>query len=133
MEEVFLKTKQDLKEFLECESKNYNQKRVRCPLIAIRDWDILWKHNYLLRKTEYYTNNNRKILKNLYKLRLKMFQNKYSMTIPINVFDKGLKLIHVGPRCVNDKAKVGKNCTMHINTGIVAAGTEKGGVAHIRR
>lgn len=57
-----------------------------------------------------------------------MFQNKYCFNIPINVFDKGLKLIHIGSRLVNGNVKVGKNCVLHINTSIVAGGTDKGGV-----
>ena len=124
----YIKNKKELKEFLDFESKKYGIKRARCPIIAIKERDILWKHNYLLRKTEYYTNCNKKLLKKFFRLRLKLFQNKYCLNIPINVFDKGLRLVHIGPRLVNGQAKVGKNCVMHINTCIVAGGTDKGGL-----
>ena len=123
----FINNKNDLKNFLKYESNLYDRKNIKCPIILIRENDILWKHNYLLRKTEYYNNVNKKILKNFYKLRLRLLQNKYQIFIPLNVFDKGLKLIHLGQRLVNGKTKVGKNCVMHVNTYIVAGGTEKGG------
>lgn len=128
MRDVYIKTKKDLKEFLEIESKRYGKSKIKVPVIAIKEKDILWKHNYLLRKTEYYTNTNRKILKNVFKIRLKLLQNKYFLNIPLNVFDKGLKLIHLGSRLVNEQTRVGKNCVLHINTCIVAGGTNKGGV-----
>lgn len=31
--------------------------------------------------------------------------------------------MHVGPILINDKAVIGKNCSLHINTAIVAGGT----------
>ncbi len=125
---MYIKTREDLKEFLNFESKGYGKKKIGCPIIAIKESDILYKHNYLLRKTEYYTNTNKRIFKLIFKLRLKLFQNKYCCNIPINVFDKGLKLIHIGSRLVNGNVRVGKNCVLHINTSIVAGGTDKGGV-----
>lgn len=115
----YIKCKQDLKEFLEYESEQYSRKNTNIPLFAIKEKDVLYKLNYLLRKTEYAVNCN-KISKNIWKLRLRLYENKYEMTIPINVFDKGVKFVHIGPRLVNGNAKVGKNCVMHINTAIVA-------------
>lgn len=125
---MYIKTKKDLKEFLEYERKLYGRKNANKPLIAIKETDILWKHNYFLRKAEYYINTKKKIRSSFYKIKLKLFQNKYCLIIPINVFDKGLKLVHLGPRLVNGNVKVGKNCTLHMNTCIVAGGTEKGGL-----
>ena len=123
---MYIKNKKDLKEFLKYESERYGRKNYKCPIIAIKENDILWKHNYLLRKTEYYINTNSKFIKNIYKFRLKLIQNKYCLHIPVNTFDKGLKLIHIGPRLVNGKSKVGKDCTLHINTCIVAGGSNNG-------
>lgn len=125
---MYIKSKKDLKEFLDYESKLYGRNNHRCPLIAIKEKDILWKHNYFLRKAEYSINTKKRIRKAFYKIRLKLFQNKYCFIIPTNVFDKGLKLVHIGPRLVNGGVRVGKNCVLHINTCIVAGGTEKGGV-----
>lgn len=119
----YICTKADLKRFLEIESKKYNRKNERIPIIAITENDILWKHNVLLRKTEYYTNIGNKIMKLIYKLRLIRLQNKYSLHIPINCFDCGLRIMHLGPILVNGKVRAGKDITIHINTSIVAGGT----------
>ena len=43
------------------------------------------------------------------------------MHIPLNVFDKGLRIMHLGPILVNEKAVVGKNCCLHMNTAIVSS------------
>lgn len=124
---IYIKNKKDLKEFLEYESKLYERKSTKCPILAIKSKDILYKHNYLLRNAEYYNNVGNKIMTLFYKIKLKLWQNKYNMSIPLNVFDRGLKFIHIGTRIVNDKARVGKNFIMHANTFIVAGGTNKCG------
>lgn len=123
----YIKNKKDLNEFLSYEARRYDMKNKRYPLIAIREKEILYKINYLLRKTEYYNNTNKKIIKNIFRLRLRLIQNKYLIFLPLNVFDKGLKLIHIGPRIINGNAKIGKDCTLHVNTSVVAGGTERGG------
>jgi serine O-acetyltransferase len=84
---------------------------------------ILRKHAILLRKTEYYINTGKKVLNTIYKMRLNRFQNRYSMHIPVNCCDKGLRIMHVGPILMNSKVTVGENCCFHINTALVAGGT----------
>lgn len=117
-----INSKQELKEVLEYEAKRYGITKRRMPFFEIRERDILWKYNIILRKTEYYTNTKNKIMKIFYKIRLMKISNKYSIHIPINSFDKGLKLMHVGPILVNGKVKAGKDISLHINTSIVAGG-----------
>ena len=43
-------------------------------------------------------------------------------TIPENVFGPGLSIAHYGTIVVNSKARVGKNCRIHICTNIGASG-----------
>jgi len=69
---------------------------------------ILRKHTFLLRKTEYYNNTKKKLRCLIYKALLHNLQSKYCLHVPINTFDKGLKLMHVGPVLVNSKAVGGK-------------------------
>ena len=114
--------KKTLKEFLKYESERYEIKSSRYPLVTIRENKLLYRFNFLLRKLEYYTNSNKIIRKRIARLRYIRLQRKYMMFLPINVFDKGLKLIHLGPRMVNGNALVGKNFIMHVNTNIVAGG-----------
>ncbi len=117
-----INSKEDLKDFLKYESKKYNLKKASYPFFALREEKILYKFNYLLRNLEYSINCNKKLRRLFVRLLYLRLERKYSMFIPINVFDKGLRLIHIGPRLVNGKSAVGKNFIMHASTNIVAGG-----------
>lgn len=75
-----------------------------------------------LRKTEYYTNciHNPvgRLLAKFYRIRHIKICNKYNWTIPINVFEEGLAIVHVGTIVVSGSAKIGKNCRIHVCTNI---------------
>lgn len=118
-----IENRRDLKEYLKVEKQKYNLKMY--PLLSgIREDDILWKHQKLLRKTEYYHNAQRRIMFVVEKIRLLRIQNKYALHIPINTCEKGLHVMHVGSILINEKAVIGENCALHINTGIVAGGVD---------
>lgn len=121
-----INTKQELKEWLKYERGNYGgnnlKGRIR-EIFPISERDILKKHLVLLRKTEYYTNRGIKSAAKLYHIRLERFQNKYGLHIPLNTCGKGLRIMHVGPVLINGSATVGEDCTFHINTALVAGGT----------
>lgn len=76
-----------------------------------------------MRKTEYYLNTGRMLIGNIYRYRLLKVQTKYGLTIPLNVCGRGFKIMHIGPILINGRSTVGKDCTFHINTAIVAGGT----------
>lgn len=84
--------------------------------------DRRFKFYKSLRLTEYYTNCRKdivgKIIGKIFRFRHKRLCNKYGWTIPINVFDKGLSIVHVGTIVVSDKAKIGKNCRIHVDVNI---------------
>lgn len=124
MEKYFLSNIQELNEFLKYESLKYGRKNKRIPLICIKESDYLWKYNVLLRKTEYHINNNNKIKGHLYKILLYRYGNKINIHIPINVFDKGLKIMHLGPILVNGNVKGGKDISLHVNSSLVASGLD---------
>ena len=121
--ERFINNKEDLNRFLEIERVRYGVKNTKIPLLAIKENQILWKHIALLRKTEYHSNTGNRMLFLFYRFRLRTLQRKFCLRIPINVFDCGLKIMHPAPVSVSLKSTVGKNCTLHMNTGIVAGGT----------
>ncbi|MDF1618121.1 serine O-acetyltransferase [Petrocella sp. FN5] len=123
---LFVKSKEDLKAFLKVEKEKYNASRFTIPFFEFRERQILWRHNSLLRRAEYHRNQGHSIRANYYKLRLKSLQNKYGIHIPINCFDQGLKIMHLGPILVNQDAKIGRDCSIHINTSIVAGGRDSG-------
>ena len=92
----------------------------------------------LLRKTEYYSNCRKDICGRIYGkiLRFKYLKlcDKYAWTIPLNVFGKGLQIVHVGPIVVNGDAKIGECCRIHVgvNIGRALAKGEGGGTHHRR-
>lgn len=116
-------SKKVLKEWIKYEEKNYGKNKIS-DFLCITERQILKYHLKLLRKTEYFYNTNKKIMYYIYKIRLSKLQNKYLMHIPINTCEKGLKIMHVGPVLINNRAKIGKDVSIHINTGIVARGTD---------
>ena len=82
----------------------------------------IWQFQKRLRITEFYKNCNHKIRFLVSLRKLNKLRHKYNYEIPLNVFDKGLKIMHIGPILINANAHVGQNCSIHINTGIVAHG-----------
>ncbi|WP_186431546.1 serine acetyltransferase [Clostridium sp. BSD9I1] len=122
----YINNKTELKEFLEYESIKYGRKNTRMPFICLTEQSYLYKYNVFLRKTEYYINTGKKFRGLLYKALLYRYGNDHQIHIPINTFDRGLKLMHLGPILVNGRVKGGKDISLHINTSIVAGGTNDG-------
>lgn len=85
---------------------------------------LLKKHTILLRKAEFYLNTGRKFRYLLYKTRLRKLQMKYSLHIPFNCCAKGFHIVHLGPILINNNATLGENLSLHMNTAIVAGGTD---------
>ena len=92
--------------------------------------DRRFKFYKLLRYTEYYNNCKNKwyhkIPKKIINMRYLHLCDKYQWTIPINVFDKGLAIVHVGTIVVSGDAKIGKNCRIHVCTNIGRAPSKSG-------
>ena len=111
-EEKRIKTKAQLKEFLDIECARYpvHGRRYIAYLLQISEGAILHRHTVLLRKTEYFVNTGKRIRATVYQALLMRFQNKYCIKIPLNTCDKGLMISHVYPLGMNGNATVGKNC-----------------------
>ena len=115
-DKIRIKSKKDLKEWLSYEHAFYGNVSGLRFLFGLGEQAILWKHQVLLRKAEYYTNTNRKILSLLYRVRLNKIQTKYALHIPLNCCGRGIKIMHVGPVLINEKAVIGNyfwGCIMH--------------------
>jgi serine O-acetyltransferase len=96
--------------------------------------DPCWQFQKVLRKLEYWTNCKKNIIWKpyIYYLRWK-FQKisvQLGLTIPINVFEEGLRIVHYGSITISRHAKVGKYCTVNscVNIGVNIRG---GGAATI--
>jgi len=120
-----IKTKNDLKEYLLYEKERYfgKEKILFSYIMGVSEKIIIWKFQKNLRKYEFHLNNNHIIRKILFKYKLLRFRNKYGINIPPNTIKKGLKIMHLGSILVNQNASIGENCSIHINTAIVAGGT----------
>lgn len=119
--EKTIQTKAQLKDWLDYELPRYSKSRIH-NMLQDTEGAVLRRHQKLLRKTEYYYNSGKRLMFRLYNFRLSRMQNRYALHIPINCCGRGLKIMHVGPVLINANAQLGENCSLHINTGIVAGG-----------
>lgn len=114
-----VRSKKDYKEYLETDLKASGLDK--CCFIR-RFYDNRYKFYKSLRLTEYYYNRKQnlviKIIKKLLYIKHVRLCNKTGWTIPINVFDKGLAIVHQGTIVVSGNAKIGKNCRIHVCTNI---------------
>lgn len=117
-----IKTKSDLKYYMECDRVALKYDRNKPKLIG----SDIWKFQILLRKTEYYINNQKnllfKIIAKFYSYRLYRKQIKLGFLIPPNTFGPGLAIAHIGTIVVNSNAKIGSNCRIHEGVTIGANG-----------
>lgn len=109
------------------EYKEYYLQDLKQSGLLNRKWynkiaDRRFKFYKSLRYTEYYYNCKHggihKIIKKMLMIRHTRLCNRYNWTIPINVFGPGLTIVHAGTIVVSGKAKIGKNCRIHVCTNI---------------
>lgn len=119
-----IQTKAELKEWLALETAPFPKhgKYWFFNLLMIGENAILRKHQILLRRTEYYINSGHTLMAKLYKVRLLQFQRKYGTHVPPNTFGKGLRIMHAGEMHINDQARAGENCVIHVLTSLAAGG-----------
>ncbi len=110
-------TKKDLHEYLEEDKKSLGRKQ-KSP----RRFDVIWKFQILLRKYEYYYNKN-SLLRYFYGYRFRKLSVKLGFSIPINVCEKGLAIVHYGTIVISDGARIGENCRIH--EGVCIGATNK--------
>ena len=113
-------TKSDLEEFLAIDKKVLgipdNKKK---PSI----WgDDLWRFLIVLRKYEYYSNNCKSFIQRVklsyYSKYHRILRILYGFEIPPHCFGAGLKLNHIGPIIVNENARIGQFCDIHVGVNI---------------
>ncbi|HAH18046.1 MAG TPA: serine acetyltransferase [Eubacterium sp.] len=117
-----IKTKKDLKYYLEQDKKSLGIKRKKPKLFS----DDVWKFEIALRHREYYMNSQEgiKIVKKIkyyyWTLKYHHYSVKYGFYIPANVCREGLQINHTGLLVINDNARIGKNLDIHqgVNIGI---------------
>ena len=126
-----IRTKQDLRTYLLADAKACGRGTVKAKIFG----DEVWKFQRTLRKLEYCTNQTGGkrywVLpaKCFHKLRYHSLSLRLCFTIPVNVFDEGLAIVHYGTIVVAKNARVGRNCRIHEGVTIGAnGGSEKAAV-----
>lgn len=108
-----IKTKEDLRYYMECDKKALGIGGRKRPRIFS---DEVWRFQRSLRRLEYYNNVGKKhliLFKIFEKLRFHRLSIKLGFTIPLNVFGPGLAIVHYGTIVVSNGSKIGKNCRIH--------------------
>lgn len=120
--------KKDYKEYITYEQKKYginNNFINTIKKFAGSEQAIIWCFQKRLRKTEYYYNCKHRVRYIFSLIILNYKRNKYGLHISTNTFEKGLKIMHLGSILTNGEVRVGKDCSIHINTALVAQGNGK--------
>lgn len=121
-----IKTKQDLKEYINYEKQLYNAKKASIgflPLLSERS--IIWRFISLLRYEEYHMNNHHKFRYLYYKYRRVKLGRKVGFNIGPNVIERGFLMYHVGSVLINAE-HIGKNFLCNINCALIAGGHDAG-------
>lgn len=123
-----IQSRKELREWLSYEKGKYSEinRRGVWRYIACTEVAVIWNFQKRLRITEYHYNSGHRIRYILNTVILNKKRNKYGLHIAINVFDKGMKIMHLGPILTNPHVKVGKDCSVHIGTAFVAQGVTDG-------
>lgn len=99
--------------------------------VAQRLKDRRFRFYKSLRLAEYFTNcypnGLMNIVGKIVRLRHHFLCEKYNWTIPVNVFDKGLAIVHTGTIVVNGSTQIGENCRLHVCVNIGSA-WKRGGI-----
>lgn len=95
-------------------------------IFLVSEYQVLAKLHVLLRKAEYYHNSSKRIPAMVALIRLRRFQNKYCMRIPLNTCGRGLHFYHQGTILINSDVVIGENVSFHFNTAVVNKRTGDG-------
>lgn len=114
-----IKNKQDLIYYLKEDQRALGNLEKKRPKLF---GDEIWKFQICLRKLEYYSNKKQDLYTKVFKTYYKYLHHKKGImlgfSVPINVFDSGLRINHYGYLVVNKHAKIGKNCDIHQGVNI---------------
>lgn len=105
-----IKNKTDLKRYLDTDKRILGiSPKQKYPHLYGQE---IWKFLIILRKHEFYANCHKSYLdrvKLAFYSKLHHYLGVYlGFEIPINVFEEGLKINHIGPIIVNEASKSGK-------------------------
>lgn len=111
-------TKQEYKQWTSYEMEQYRKigykGKVHAFLLS-SEIDYIYEYIKLLRLDELLTNTKSKniIRKTLVRRKRNKLGLKLGMSIPVNVFEKGILIYHANGIVINKNAKIGKDCKIH--------------------
>lgn len=116
-----IKTKEDLKEYIEADNSWYKQDSRKAKIIdriSSNNYAALKRFLVFLRKSEYHLNNTKgsryhTYLYWYYEGRKNRLGRKIGIEIYPNCFGKGLSIWHAGGIVVNSAVRAGENCVLH--------------------
>lgn len=116
-----IKNKDDYIHYLKEDKKNLRVKG------TLKDYifNDIWIYQKRLRRAEYYNNCSKNLILRMF-TRIMYLKKGRSLgfSIPLNTFKEGLSIAHYGTIVVNGKAKIGKNCRLHVCVNIGASATD---------
>ena len=125
-----IQSKSELLDYLEADKIALGRKTKK-PRIS----DLIWKYEIVLRKCEYYANCRRdflgRVIGKIYKYKKFKIETKCGFLIPINVVDKGLAIVHIGPVIISRNARIGKNFRVHVGVNVGADARDGNAAPHI--
>lgn len=102
--------------------------------VKARLLDRVWACQRLLRKLEYQTNCGcHPFVRKITAYRYGRLAMSLGFSIPINVFGPGLSIAHYGTIVVNEGARIGPNCRLHVCVNIGTAAGHVAAAPHIGR
>jgi len=119
---------QDYRAYVEADRVALDRRR------SIRSWfgDEVWKFQRRMRRLEYLTNCRRARLRRFIAAqRYWRLAKQLGFSIPINVFGPGLSIAHRGTIVVNEGARVGANCRLHVCVTIGTAAGRTSAAPHL--
>lgn len=120
-----ISTRQQLRDWLDYELKQYPGKPSWLDIFRISEFSVLRRHQKLLRKTEFYHNTGNKPMEAILRIRLRRLQNKYALHVPLNCCGRGFRIMHLGPVLINNGSRIGTDFWIHFNAIIANRGTDK--------
>jgi serine O-acetyltransferase len=102
----------DLKFFIE---EDFKQKKIKFKWILLID--PLFRFHLALRIYEFLINRG-SIWRHVFKVYYYRLSIRLGFSIPPNVFDSGLCIVHYGNIIINPNSSVGKNCRIHVGVNI---------------
>lgn len=109
-----IRSKQDLHSYLLSDADGLHRTSTKPAWFG----DECWRFQWHLRHAEYYFNTNQRLRYVWHKVWLRRLAIQLGFSISMNCFGPGLQLMHRGTIVVNDKAKIGSNCRIHVCVNI---------------